>query len=96
MAIIIGIMLVSFLALDSDSRILSDKDSPPYNTIDIMTRKCFFDIEINGSAKGRLVIALFGESVPITVRNFAELCSGANGRSKYSNNLLSYQGTVFH
>jgi len=67
-----------------------DKDAPEYTSIDTITRKCYFDIEIDGQEKGRIIIGLFGRSVPLTVRNFAELCSGVNGRSKASNSLLFY------
>ena len=51
-------------------------NSNPYNTIDTVTRKCYFEISIDGQPKGRVVFGLFGDTVPITVRNFAELCTG--------------------
>ena len=51
--------------------------------MDVVTRKCFFDIEIGGDepVNGRVVVGLFGDTVPITTRNFVELCSGINGVS---------------
>ena len=67
-----------------------------YDTIDTVTRKCFFDISIGNRQIGRIVIGLFGNTVPITVRNFVELCSGDNGISKYSGHQLGYKGTTFH
>ena len=53
------------------------------STLDFVSRKCFFDIEIDGAQKvnGRIVFGLFGDTVPITARNFAKLCSGVNGVS---------------
>jgi len=41
-----------------------------------ITNKVFFDIEIAGGEKGRLVMGLFGEVVPKTVENFRALCTG--------------------
>ena len=34
--------------------------------------------------------------MPITVRNFAELCTGQNGASKISNATLTYQNSIFY
>lgn len=67
-----------------------------YDTIDVVTRKCYFDIEIDGLEQGRIVIGLFGNTVPVTARNFAELCSGVNGISKYSGMPLTYEGSHIH
>ena len=36
----------------------------------------FFDIEIGGEAAGRIVIGLFGKTVPKTVKNFRSLAEG--------------------
>jgi len=88
--IILAFVLISFLALDDDDSVFSSGGDSTYNTIDTVTRKCYFDISVNGITKGRIVIGLFGNTVPLTVRNFVELCSGANGISRYSNRKLSY------
>ena len=88
--------LVSFLALDDTrQKIYTDKDSPVYSTIDLVTRKAFFDISVNNEPKGRIVFGLFGRTAPITAKNFAELCSGEHGFSKFSGAKLSYTGTRF-
>ena len=36
----------------------------------------FFDIEIGGEAAGRIVIGLFGKTVPKTAKNFKSLAEG--------------------
>lgn len=36
----------------------------------------FFDITVGGHEVGRIVIGLFGEVVPLTVKNFVTLASG--------------------
>ena len=35
-----------------------------------VTNKVFFDVEIEGGEKGRIVLGLFGDDVPKTVENF--------------------------
>ena len=41
----------------------------------LVTKKVFFDVEIGGEKAGRVVIGLFGKTVPKTVRNFYELAT---------------------
>lgn len=54
-----------------------------------VTHKVFFDIEIAGKAQERLVIGLFGDTVPRTVQNFLTFATdGFDGKK--------YQGSRFH
>ncbi|CAD5217822.1 unnamed protein product [Bursaphelenchus xylophilus] len=53
-----------------------------------VTKKAYFDIEIGGEKKGRVVIGLFGDVVPKTATNFLELAKGSKG--------YGYKGSKFH
>ena len=63
--------------------------------IDTVTKKCYFDIEIDGQPEGRLVMGLFGDTVPMTADNFAALCTGEKGVGK-SGKPLHFKGSAFH
>ena len=99
MTLITAVVLILILVVHSDRnvRITADKDDlTPYKTLDVITHKCYFDIDIAGNRQGRIIIGLFGATVPKTARNFLELCSGVNGVSKYSGVPLTYEGSIFH
>lgn len=58
-----------------------------------VTAQAFFDIAIDGSPAGRIVIGLFGNAVPMTAGNFLAIAKGtklADGRT------LNYAGSPFH
>jgi len=53
-----------------------------------VTQKVWFDIQIGGEDAGRIEIGLFGKTVPITAKNFAELATKPEGEG--------YKGSKFH
>ena len=61
-----------------------------------VTKTVYFDISIAGKPAGRIVMGLFGETVPKTVENFRALCTGEMGKSKISGKALTYTGSIFH
>jgi peptidylprolyl isomerase len=60
-----------------------------------ITNKVFFDLEVAGEPAGRIVMGLFGDTVPKTVENFRALCTGEKGVGK-SGKALHYKGSSFH
>mmetsp|Transcript_13521 Transcript_13521/g.29372 ORF Transcript_13521/g.29372 Transcript_13521/m.29372 type:complete len:199 (-) Transcript_13521:148-744(-) len=60
-----------------------------------ITNKVFFDVDIENGEGGRIVMGLFGDTVPKTVENFRALCTGEKGEGK-SGKPLHYKGSTFH
>ena len=59
-----------------------------------MTQRVFMDLTIDGEAAGRLVLGMFGNTVPKTVGNFVGLATGNTTRRNGAP--LTFQGTKFH
>jgi len=57
-----------------------------------VTDKVYFDITIGGKDAGRIVIGLFGKTVPKTVKNFKSIAEGYDRDGK----TLTYKGSKFH
>lgn len=62
-------------------------EDPDRDTSDdlLVTKKVYFDIEIDDEPIGKIVIALFGETCPVTVQNFAALARGGWKRDVSAN-----------
>ena len=60
-----------------------------------VTHKVFFDIEIDGEPAGRIIMGLFGDIAPKTVKNFVSLCVG-NHLDTQTNKPLAYKNSTFH
>ena len=70
-------------------------ETPPYVTLDEVTDKVYFDITIDEEPAGRIVIGLFGSTVPYTVQNFKDLARGNEGVGKLGKE-MKYEGSWFH
>lgn len=60
-----------------------------------ITNYVYFDVSVDGTPAGRVVMGLFGNAVPKTVENFRALCTGENGVGR-SGKPLHYKGSIFH
>ena len=60
-----------------------------------ITNYVYFDIAIDGNPEGRIVMGLFGKTVPKTAENFRALCTGENGTGR-SGKPLHYKNSIFH
>ncbi|KAL7717771.1 Peptidyl-prolyl cis-trans isomerase [Entamoeba marina] len=60
-----------------------------------VTNRVFFDVVIGEEEPKRIVMDLFGKTVPNTVENFRALCTGEKGVGK-SGKPLHYKDSIFH
>ena len=64
-------------------------------TLEKITSKVFFDIDVDGEPAGRITFGLFGETIPRTAENFRALCTGEKGMGTLGKP-LHYKGSKFH
>jgi hypothetical protein len=64
--------------------------------METVTNKVYFDVEMDGQPAGRIIMGLFGETVPKTVENFRALCTGELGKGRTSGKPLHFEGSKFH
>ncbi|KAJ4483245.1 peptidylprolyl isomerase B [Lentinula aciculospora] len=61
-----------------------------------ITHKVFFDIQHGDKFMGRIVIGLFGGTVPKTVENFRALSTGVRKDGTPLDEGMTYKGSIFH
>ncbi|KAL6603284.1 hypothetical protein ACP70R_043645 [Stipagrostis hirtigluma subsp. patula] len=86
--------LCLWLALAASILTLAQAQEPPAELTKV-TSKVFMDITIGGKPAGRIVIGLFGKTVPKTAENFRALCTGEKGKDP-KGVPLHYKGSPFH
>jgi len=91
--IIIVIVSINLSTASNDAKPPPNKGDN-YGTVATVTKKCYFDIKIDGNAQGRIIIGLFGNTAPKTSSNFIDLCNGIKGKDANTNYEMSYQKTT--
>ncbi|KAL9388884.1 hypothetical protein Peur_017489 [Populus x canadensis] len=91
---------LSDAAVSSDPKLVNNElgqENKSEGDLDLegVTHRVYFDVEIAGKPMGRVVMGLFGKTVPKTAENFRALCTGEKGMGK-SGKPLHFKGSTFH
>ncbi|KAG1472602.1 hypothetical protein G6F56_001446 [Rhizopus delemar] len=76
------VFLALFVAICSFNYVSAEARGP------VITDKVYFDIKQGDESLGRIVLGLYGKTVPKTAENFKQLATGENG--------YGYKGSTFH
>ncbi|XP_071485216.1 peptidyl-prolyl cis-trans isomerase B-like [Diadema antillarum] len=80
----VALVALVYLLMPADAK----KSSESSKKGPLVTEKVFFDVTIGKEEVGRIVIGLFGKTVPKTTKNFAALATHEKG--------FGYKGSKFH
>jgi len=86
--LLLVLLVVTFFALYSHAT--KEKRKGPK-----ITHQVYFDIKIGDESAGRIVMGLYGGTVPKTAENFRALCTGEKGVGT-SGKDLHFKGSKFH
>ncbi|GMH69896.1 hypothetical protein TrRE_jg1148 [Triparma retinervis] len=94
---IFALCLVTFMMSTTPTAALkpAEEAGSAEDDLEKITHKVFFDVEAMDGSKGRIIMGLFGDTVPKTVENFRALCTGELGNGK-SGKPLHYKNSIFH
>ncbi|KAL7229162.1 hypothetical protein ACSBR2_007791 [Camellia fascicularis] len=73
--------------VSSEHKVINSEGNKSEDNLEEVTHKVYFDVEIGGKTTGRIVMGLFGKTVPKTV---GEKGTGKGGKP------LHYKGSKFH
>ena len=70
-------------------------DTRNWKSLAAISKKVYFDIDLNGEKLGRVVFGLYGDTDPKTVANFMALAIGET-KSTIDGKVMTYANTPFH